>query len=351
MVAPLRIASVPAAHPYVAHLAGPGVVRLPDPRPPGAPPGQWWPPEMLRAAWVTEHAAEFDLLHLHFGAESFTPAELDAALGALGDAGRPFVLTVHDLEHPQLADPARHEAQLELLVPAADALITLTEGAATEIERRWGRRATVIAHPHLLPLEAPFPPARSGPVPLLGLHLRDLRPNVDGPGATRTLLGAAELLCAEGTPAAVRVVLHDRVRDEAARDIVRALCAAGTAVELVEAARPDDAELAAELAALDVSVLPYRHGTHSGWLELCWDLAVPIAAPRIGHLAAQHPDPGFLQSFSAGSARQLADALRPLLAGGDRCRLQRERRAARGVQQGEIAALHLALYRAAIASR
>lgn len=346
MAAPLRIASVPAGHPYVAHLAGPGVERLPDPRPPGAPPGQWWPPEMLRAAWIRAHADAFDLLHLHFGAESFTPAGLADTLGALRAARRPFVLTVHDLEHPQLADPARHEAQLELLVPAADTLITLTEGAAEEIERRWGRRPTVVAHPHLFPLEAPFPPDPSRSVPVLGLHLRDLRPSIDGPGATRTLLAAAALL----QEATVRVFLHDRARDEAARAAVRALCAEAPAAELVEAPRPDDAALAAELAGLSVSVLPYRHGTHSGWVELCWDLAVPVAAPRIGQLDAQHPDPGFLQSFTVGDAPELAEALRPLLGRRDRERVQRERRVARRVQQEEIAAAHLDLYRAALAS-
>ncbi len=304
---------------------------------------------MLRSAWIAEHASAFDLLHLHFGAESFTPAELSLALDALRASGRPFVLTVHDLEHPQLAEPARHEAQLELLVPAADALVTLTEGAAQEVERRWGRTPTVIPHPHLFPLEAPFPRASPRPVPVLGLHLRDLRPNVDGPGATRTLLDAAELLRQEGTHVTVRVVLHDRVRDPAAREHVRRLCA-GAEVDLVESARPDDTELAAELAGLDVSVLPYRHGTHSGWVELCWDLGVPVAAPRLGHVAEQHPDSSFLEGFTPGSAPELGGAIRALLGAQDRGRLQRERRAARRVQRGEIAAAHLALYRAALAS-
>lgn len=34
-------------------------------------------------------------------------------------------------------------------------------------------------------------------------------------------------------------------------------------------------------------VLPHRHGTHSGWLELCRDLGLPAVIPRIGHLPAQ----------------------------------------------------------------
>ena len=53
----IRVASIPAGHPYVAHLADPdgdAVLRLPDPAPQVADPlpGQWWPPPMLEPGWV-----------------------------------------------------------------------------------------------------------------------------------------------------------------------------------------------------------------------------------------------------------------------------------------------------------
>jgi len=36
-------------------------------------------------------------------------------------------------------------------------------------------------------------------------------------------------------------------------------------------------------------VLPYRFGTHSGWLEACFDLGTPVLAPTCGYFAQQRP--------------------------------------------------------------
>ena len=50
-----------------------------------------------------------------------------------------------------------------------------------------------------------------------------------------------------------------------------------------------DDELWDYLHALDVSVLPYRFGTHSGWLEACHDLGTTVVAPTCGFYAEQRP--------------------------------------------------------------
>ena len=39
------------------------------------------------------------------------------------------------------------------------------------------------------------------------------------------------------------------------------------------------------------SVLPYRFGTHSGWLEACYDLGTAVVAPTCGFYAEQQPLP------------------------------------------------------------
>jgi hypothetical protein len=36
-------------------------------------------------------------------------------------------------------------------------------------------------------------------------------------------------------------------------------------------------------------VLPYRFGTHSGWLEACYDLGTTVIAPSCGYFAEQRP--------------------------------------------------------------
>ena len=50
-----------------------------------------------------------------------------------------------------------------------------------------------------------------------------------------------------------------------------------------------DDELWGYLQGLDVSVLPYQFGTHSGWLEACYDLGTWVAAPDCGFYAEQRP--------------------------------------------------------------
>lgn len=336
---------MPAGHPYVAHLGSRGVVRLPDPVSPGAPPGRWWPPRALDPSWLAANAHRFDLLHVHFGMESRRPEEIEAALAAVRAAGRPLVHTVHDLEHPQLADQPHHLGLLDVVIPAADALVTLTDGAAREVERRWGRRPVVVPHPHLVPFDAPLPAGRANPDRTVGLHLRDLRPNVDGPGATRRVLAAVAALRASGERVVVRVALHPHVRDEAARAQVRALCAAAPFATLTEAPRPDDAALHAELTDLDASVLPYRHGTHSGWAELCWDLGVPVVTAPVGYVAEQHPELVCDADLEAGLRRALAQ---PGPGTAARVALQQARRARRREGAGRIADAHLALYTQAL---
>jgi hypothetical protein len=352
----MRVASVPAAHPYIAGLGleRAGADLLVDPPVPGAPAGRWWPPVMLDPEWIAANAGRFDVMHVHFGMESSSVAGLARTVAALRAAGRPLVHTVHDLTHPQLDDQARHRAQLDTIIAAADALVTLTPGAAAEIERRWGRRPLVLAHPAMrAPGPAPAPAARGdGSGPVIGMQLRDLRPNIDGPGACRTLVSAVARLRDGGVPAQVRVTMHDHVRDPAAREQVRRELAGVPCAGLHETPRPPDRELEAELAGCAINVLPYRHGTHSGWLELCWDLGVPVAAPRVGHLADQHPEPGFLASFARGDADSLARALRALLdapesvaGGAARRRTRRRREGERRTRDRELAAAHVDLYR------
>jgi hypothetical protein len=354
----VRVASVPAGHPYVTRAtAAPGVQVLPDPTPAGAAPGQWWPPVVLDPRWVRAHAAEADVLHVHFGTESFTPQHLADTLDAAHAAGWPVVLTVHDLEHPQLADQAPYAAQLDTLVPRVDALVTLTPGAADEIRRRWGREALVLGHPRLLGADVTVDDRRDRGTDdlLVGLHLKDIRPNVDAVGATARLIDAVGVLTRAGQRVRAEVRLHRQVRDAAARDAVRALCAAAADVTLVEHDRLDDAALARTLAGLDVCVLPYAHGTHSGWLELCWDLGVPVAAPAVGHYGDQHRD-GSVATFGDVD---LPDALRALAAAPtstragtpERAAQVRDRRADRDRTDAAVRAAHADLYRRLLAER
>ncbi|MCC3281840.1 glycosyltransferase family 1 protein [Arthrobacter sp. zg-Y324] len=301
----IRVASVPSGHVYIRHLAPlpgaagelPAVVRLPDPDPDSpdrAATEKWWPPVMLHAGWIEENASSFDVFHIHFGFDAQDPRDLQEAVSALKRHGKPLVYTVHDLRNPHHESPAAHDAHLDVLIPAADELITLTAGAAAEIERRWGRLARVLPHPHVVELEtmAGFarPHKANGPF-RVGVHVKSLRASMEPLPVIRALLEAAR----EDGSMVVQVNGHcDVLQPDGARynaelaQFLRDHSGSGELEVKIHDFLPDD-ELWEYLSGLDLSVLPYRFGTHSGWLEACRDLGTAVAAPDCGFYADQGP--------------------------------------------------------------
>lgn len=350
----LTVASVPSGHVYVRHLSpldGGGPLRLPDPDPssPSRPAGTtWWPPVMLDPGWAA--TAEFDVFHLHFGFDACSPDQLAELTGTLRGRGKPFVFTVHDLRNPHHQDRTLHDAQLNVLVPAADTVVTLTSGAAAEIERRWGVAAHVLPHPHVvdLPTMEAVQRARAGRPRReqfrVGLHLKSLRASM---APTRVLPPLLETV--SGLDDAVLQVnghrdvlepggarfdreLHDFLRDAERRGLV----------ELhVHDYFSDDA-LWAYLASLDLAVLPYRFGTHSGWLEACRDLGTTVLAPSCGHFVDQGPVLSYAHDEEALDASSLHEAV-------VRAHAERPRFGAtvqeRRLQRTSVAAAHDEIYR------
>lgn len=271
---PLRVLSVPASHPYVEAVR-PDFVRAVAPdRVSG-----WAPDPALTRAGLDRWGPDTDVVHLHFGYEHLQPAELAAWIHEVAVRHLPVVLTVHDLRNPHLNSNERHEAQLRLLVAAADEVITLTHGAAAEIARTYGRTARVLPHPSLLTATSQGPRTEPG---LVVLHVKSLRANV---GPVGSLVEAVR----DGAAAAggrVRVDVHAEVADDPRLREVRRLADRGE-VELSVHDRFDDDALIDYLSRAQVSVLPHAFGTHSGWLELCRDLGTRVVAPDCGYYAEQ----------------------------------------------------------------
>lgn len=290
------IASVPSGHVYVRHLDPPdgtrSVSRLPDP-PPRAdvPDAQWWPPRMLEPGWVDAHADDFDLMHVHFGFDAVSPEDLAEVAASLRRRRRPLVLTVHDLRNPHHHDRTLHDAQLGVLLEAADAVLTLTSGAAAEIAERWGRHAVVVPHPHVVEeprLSRPRTPHEGF---VIGVHAKSLRAGMNPLPVIEQVVRTLPLL----PGARLRVDAHTDVmmpgHERHAADLeprLRELERAGL-IELHVHDYFTDDELWDYLESLDVSLLPYRFGTHSGWLEACHDLGTTVVAPDCGHYADQRP--------------------------------------------------------------
>ena len=85
------VASVPAGHVYLRHIAAEqetSVRRLPDPDPDdprrSAEQG-WWPPVMLDPAWIER--ADFDVFHLQFGFDAWSPEQLADVVAAIRRKG------------------------------------------------------------------------------------------------------------------------------------------------------------------------------------------------------------------------------------------------------------------------
>lgn len=351
------VASVPANHVYVHHLApehGHGPVRLPDPDPDSPDRSaveKWWPPVMLDPAWAAVH--DFDVFHLQFGFDACSVERLEELVATLRRRGKPFVYTVHDLRNPHHESRGLHDRQLDVLVPAADALVTLTPGAAAEIRERWGREALVLPHPHVVDVRTmgivqDCRARRRTWEFRVGVHVKSLRASMDPMRILPTLVETVrELPGAVLQVNAHRDVLDDdgARRDAGLADYLRSRAAAHEVDLRVHDFLPD-AELWSYLSSLDVSVLPYRFGTHSGWLEACRDLGTTVVAPTCGYFAEQGPVLSYVHDESRYDASSLAAAVVEAYETRPRFGASIDERRA---QRREVAAAHDRLYSSLLA--
>ncbi|MGY1601186.1 glycosyltransferase [Geodermatophilus sp. SYSU D00815] len=265
------MATVPFADAYVDAVLPPGAVRVG----PDAEPSPW-----LDAGYLTAHAAEVDVLHVHGGYAHLPVAALERWTETVRRLGIPLVLTVHQLRDPAGRTRTRDDAHLAALLATAEVVFTLTPGAADEIAERYGRTAIVVAHPSVA---APVPElgAERGTV---GLVLRCPSPVVPDPAA----LVRAALSGAVSGGGRLRVLLGvPGDPDDTVPGITR-LAAEGS-VELVVPGA-DEAAWAAELQQLHVAVLAEVGGTHSRDLEICRDVGTRVVAPGGGWFADQWSD-------------------------------------------------------------
>jgi len=274
--AALRLATVPAEHPYLDSALPVTVHRVAVPAPTGVP---WAPSALFEPTVLVALADRIDVVHLHFGFDHLSADELRHWTDLLTTLDVPLVFTAHDLRNPHHDNPREHRRHLDVLVPAAAEVLTLTPGAAKEIASRWGRPATVVAHPAVLELVPGPAPTTAG---LVGLHLKSLRRNVVEPGR----VVAAALRGARAAHGVLQVDVHPEVLARPELAAVHALAAVGDLRLRVHERFTDD-ELAAYLQSLHVSVLANRFGSHSGWLEACRDAGTAVVAPSCGYYAEQ----------------------------------------------------------------
>ena len=91
----------------------------------------------------------------------------------------------------------------------------------------------------------------------------------------------------------------------------------------------------------NLSVLPYRFGTHSGWLEACRDLGTAVAAPNCGFYSDQGPVFGYSHDESGLDAASLKAAVRAARKTGAPAPVTPQERAR---QRSAVAAAHAEIY-------
>lgn len=289
-VPPVRLASIPARHPYVDAVRPPSATAVEGDRVAG-----WAPDPFLVPACLAARAERLDVVHVHFGYDHLSVPAMQAWLATVREIRVPLVVTVHDLRNPHHQSRELHDEHLRLLLNEADEVLTLTAGAAEEISRRFGRRPTVVPHPSLLD-PSQVRPGVTEPG-LVTIHLKSLRSNVIDPGP----LVAAAVEGAATAGGRVRVDVHADVVRRSELDPVRASADRGE-IELAVHERFSDAALNDYLSRAQVCILPYRYGTHSGWLELCRDLGTRVVAPGCGHFGGESGQWNEVFSFACDEA-------------------------------------------------
>lgn len=302
-------------------------------------------------SWVEADPEDFDLYHLHLGAQQVSPARLRRLVANLEERGRPLVVTLHELRGLRRFGPGAFEEALEVVVPAAARLITLTPGAAVQIRERWGREAEVIPHPHVLPLDQLGRPRPDRRRPTVTVPLEDLSAQIDP-------LPMLEIL--EAATAHRGMDLHISVVEDAlepfgvgeARGVTAALTQLARSPHVrIDAHRPETEVAGWErLRGADLCVLPHRFGTHCRMIEACHDVGTRVLAPDLGYYRQQRP--GVLTHRRDDDGAPYADDVESVLdhvsdelAAGTVWQAGRLHRTA---QRQRIAHLHEQLYRAVL---
>jgi hypothetical protein len=274
----VRVQHHPHDHPYVARL------------PKSSPPVAVWDVGALVHAKVR-------IVHLHFGFETKTLAEIERWVDALRADGIRLVHTIHDVDNPHLVDQTNHHALLELLAARADRLLTLSDAAADAVEWRTGRRPSVVAHQHVVPLASMLRTRRRGRSGLY-VHAATCRPNLD--------VELIERVARQAQPwGGVRVHVRTPLTPDAQRIARRLERNRDVTVEL--GGRPTDRELWRRIGAAHAVLLAYRWSTHSGILHAAHDLRVPVLAPDVGALREHGALPVHIDDVE-GSIRRAVDA-------------------------------------------
>lgn len=246
-------------------------------------------PTAVGAAWLLGHRplTWIDVLHLHH-IDFEDLATLTRLLDVCSRDGVKVVFTAHDTR-PMVGSAEDFTARLRLLHTAEVSWVCLTAGSVTELTKILGERpdATVVPHgyvaaPHILadlerePSNSPrylmFGAARASRDQLSTLANWSLG-TADPDSTLHVLLRAfspADFTDGGRAPLLLEAAGRDR------------------RISLTMRPYPTDEEVVSAGLASDALLLPYLWGSHSGQLELAFDLNLLPVCSLTGHLREQY---------------------------------------------------------------
>ncbi|WP_205629618.1 hypothetical protein [Jiangella muralis] len=246
-------------------------------------------PAAVDAAWLLEHRplTWLDVLHLHhIDFESL--ATLERLLDTCLDSGVSVVFTAHDTRH-MVGNGEDFTARLRMLHTAGVSWVCLTEGSVTHLTAVLGERpdAAVIPHGYV-----------AAPETLAGVER-------ESSSSSRYLMFGASRASRDHLSTMANWSLGITDPDSTLHVLLRAFSPAdfadgGRAPLLLDMARrdprirltmrpyPTDEEVVRAGLATDALLLPYLWGSHSGQLELAFDLNLLPVCSRTGHLSEQY---------------------------------------------------------------
>ncbi|WP_441247335.1 hypothetical protein [Kitasatospora sp. McL0602] len=291
----LRVVHLPARTPYARKLHGPGIHTLnTTTEPTEIRPGHAVPADVT-ASWILDHTPLdwLDVLHLHH-IDLEPPAILERLLDACARARVRVVFTAHDTRPMLGGDSNGADAfttRLRLLLAADVPWICLTEGSRADLAALLGTEppTTVIPHGYVVPPDTlrhrerlPGTGVRTLLYGATRTNRDQISPVVNWSLATSNPTHTLHLLLRAAspadftrtTPSPLPVILDIARHDPRIRITMRPY--------------PTDTAVLDAALASDLLLLPYLWGTHSGQLELAFDLGLIPVCARVGHLPEQH---------------------------------------------------------------
>lgn len=272
----LRVVHLPFNVPYARKMKPPGVSIVN---------GTSNVPDLASIEWAADPASSmaYDICHLHFF--ELTPAAVlrDCVLRCKAN-GKPVLVTLHDIVPIHGCNPDEYREKIRVLATEADALVTLTSGAAREVQRNVASLPAIIELPLgyvVEPSHEQWSSVNACRSPVRFAAFGSLRRNrrID-------LLVQAFHRLPAGIDAVLRLLVRP-IRTTTALDLddIRRYECPRVSVRIQS--EISDEEVIEFVADSDVLVLPYEWVCHSGQLELAFDMAVGVVAPTSGHLQEQ----------------------------------------------------------------